>query len=140
MKIVESVMNSKKIFRIVWMGLVIWLIPFVMAFGFYDRSGQLTVSYDLFKSLMIVISSIVGCFAIVRYFKDIQKDFMKEGWIIGVAWLLINWLLDVCILVPMAKMSLEEYVTAIGTRYLQIPVICAAVGMLLQFKFKKLTT
>jgi hypothetical protein len=133
-------MNSKKIFKIVWMGLVIWLIPFVMAFGFYDRSGQLTVSYGLFKSLMIVIFSIVGCFAIVRYFKDIQKDFVKEGWIIGVAWLLINWLLDVCILVPMAKMSLTEYGTAIGLGYLQIPVICAAVGMLLQLKSKKLMT
>lgn len=132
-------MNSKKIFKIVWMGVVIWLVPFVMAFGFYDRSGQLTISHDLFKSLMIVISSIVGCFAIVRYFKGIQKDFAREGWIIGVAWLLINWLLDVCILVPMAKMPLADYVTAIGMRYLQIPVICAAVGMLLQFKFKKLT-
>ena len=122
------------------MGLVIWLIPFVIAFGFYDRSGQLTISYDLFKSLMIVISSIAGCFMIVRYFRNIQKDFVREGWIVGIAWLLINWLLDASILIPMAKMPVKEYVTTIGIRYLQIPVICAAVGILLQSKFRKIVT
>lgn len=130
----------KNIVKIVWMGVVIWLVPFVIAFGFYDRSGQLTIDQDLFKSLMIVISSVVGCFAIIRYFKDVGKDFVKEGWIVGVAWLLINWLLDVVILVPMAKMAMKDYVMAIGIRYLQIPVICAAAGILLHAKFKKIVT
>ena len=98
----------KNILKIVWMGVVIWLVPFVIAFGFYDRSGQLTIDHDLFKSLMIVISSLVGCFAIIRYFKNVEKDFIKEGWIVGIAWLLINWLLDVVILVPMAKMAMKN--------------------------------
>ena len=124
-----------KLTHIILLGILIWLVPFISAFGFYDRSGNLNIDYDLFKSIMIVISAIVSSYAILRYYRFVQVNFIREGYIIGVSWLVINLLLDLIILVPMAKMQFRDYVMAIGIRYLQIPIICITIGMLLHRKF-----
>ena len=127
-------MKTNKILRLLLLGFLIWLIPFVTSFGFFDRSGKLSINYDLFKSIMIVISSLVGCYAIIRYYKSVHHNFAKEGMITGLVWLGINLLLDLIILIPMSEMPYPEYFNSIGLRYLQIPVICMAVGLLLERK------
>jgi hypothetical protein len=124
----------KKIGRLIFLGVIVWVIPFVLSFGFYDSKGNLATSYDLFKSSMIVISSIVGCFLLYRYFRAVTTDFVREGIVAGIIWLAINLLLDVLILVPFAKMEIKDYVVSIGLRYLQIPVISTMAGFLLHRK------
>ena len=124
----------KKILKISLFGFLLWLIPFVVSFAFYDRSGTLQVSYDLFKSVMIVISSLMGCYLIYLYFKKTEDDFMKEGLLIGITWLVINLVLDLCVLVPLTKMEVPHYFASIGLRYLQIPMMCIMAGALLQFQ------
>lgn len=119
------------------LGVLVWLVPFIIAFGFFDSSGKPAINDDLFKSIMIVISSVVGGYAIIRYFKSIQGNFMREAWRAGVVWLVINLALDLVILVPLAKMSYTEYFNSIGVVYLQIPVICVATGMLLDTKLAR---
>jgi hypothetical protein len=127
---------KNKILRIVLLGALVWVVPFVVAFGFYDRSGQLTVSYGLFKCVMIVVSSLTSCYALLRHYKFIRQDFFRQGLVTGLLWLVINLLLDLFILVPMAKISFGTYFTTIGLGYLQIPVICFTVGLLLERQFK----
>lgn len=129
---------TKKIIRIAWMGAVIWLVPFMVSFGFFDSTGKLTITKELFKSIMIVASSLTGALMLYHYFKQTSRDYYFEGVAIGVAWLIINWLLDVAILVPMSGMSLQFYFESIGLGYLQIPVICMTAGLLLQLKTKPL--
>jgi hypothetical protein len=126
---------NRKIIRIILLGILIWIIPFITGFAFYDRSGNLTINYDLFKSIMIVVSSVVSSYAILRHYKSITENFIREGYITGLGWLAINLLLDLIILVPMAKMQMKDYFAAIGVRYLQIPVICIMIGILLQRKY-----
>jgi hypothetical protein len=118
------------------MGFITWLIPFVASFGFYDRAGNLNVSYGMFKSVMVVVSSITGMYLLNQHMKLIQSNFMREGLITGIAWLMINYVLDLLVLVPMAGMTLVEYFTTIGLGYLQIPVICTFVGMILKRKIE----
>jgi hypothetical protein len=96
---------------------------------------KLNVSEDFFKSAMIVISSLTGMYALQRYFRLVEKSYFREGIVCGITWLAINLLLDMIILVPMAKMQLRDYFLSIGLRYLQIPIICSAVGMILNRKF-----
>ena len=51
---------KNKTLTILLLGILIWLVPFVISMFFFDRSGQLTISEDLFKSIMIVVSSLIG--------------------------------------------------------------------------------
>lgn len=127
-------MKANKVIRLLLLGFLIWLVPFITSFAFFDRTGKPMINYDLFKSIMIVISSLVGSYAIIRYFKNISGNFAKEAWIAGAVWLVMNLALDLIILVPFANMPYAEYFSSIGLRYLQIPIICLMAGMLLERK------
>ena len=61
----------------------------MVSFAFYDRSGNLQVSYDLFKSIMNVISSLMGRYVIYLYLKKTEDEFIKEGRLIGITWLVL---------------------------------------------------
>jgi hypothetical protein len=131
-------MLKNKSFRIVMMGILIWVVPFLASFAFYDRTGKLSVSEDVFKSIMIVMSTSVGMYALGSHFKSITNKYFREGAVAGIVWLAINLFLDMIILMPMAKMQIKDYFVSIGLRYLQIPIISIAVGMILQQKIFRL--
>jgi hypothetical protein len=104
----------------------------------YDRSGRLTVSYDLFKAVMIVVFSCMGCYAIFHFFRAVHHDYVRHGMIAGIAWLLINWLMDVIVLLPISKTSVTDYFSGIGLGYLQILAISIGAGYLVNYKMKTL--
>ena len=118
----------KKQLRNLLYGFLSWLIPFLSAFFFYSREGELVVDIFLFKTIMIIVGAISGAFLIVRYFKRINDGYLKEGIVIGITWLFINLILDLLILIPMSGMAYGEYFTQIGLRYLVIPVMSIMVG------------
>jgi len=124
----------KKYLKIAFYGFLAWLIPFVASFFFYTREGKLTIDIFLFKTIMIVVGSITGAFLLVSYFKKITADYLKEGITVGVVWFGINILLDLLVLIPMSGMSLSNYFTQIGLRYLVIPAMSIAVGAALANK------
>lgn len=113
-------------------GFLTWLVPFVAAFAFYKRDGSLSIDIFLFKSIMIVVASAFGSFVLVKYFKSVKDNFVKEGVLVGVLWFAINIILDVIILMPMSKMSLKDYIMQIGLRYLMIPAISMGMGYALR--------
>jgi hypothetical protein len=127
-------MKKHKSLRLIVLGFITWLVPFIAAFGFYDRTGNLNVSYGLFKCVMIVVSSLTGMWMLIYHMDFVHKNFVREGLITGISWLVINYLLDLVILVPMSGMSIGQYFMTIGLGYLQIPVVCLAVGMIVQRK------
>jgi uncharacterized membrane protein YpjA len=124
----------KKYLKIAFYGFLAWLIPFIASFFFYTREGKLTIDIFLFKTIMIVVGSITGAILLVSYFKKITVDYLKEGITVGVVWFVINILLDLLVLIPMSGMSLSNYFTQIGLRYLVIPAMSIAVGMSLANK------
>ena len=109
-------------------GILAWLIPFVASFFFYSKEGGLTIDIFLFKSIMIVVGSISAAFLLISYFKNIKNGYLREGIIVGSTWFAINILLDLLVLIPMSGMSVADYFTQIGLRYLVIPAMCIAVG------------
>ena len=119
----------KNTVRLFWFGFITWLIPFVVAFAFYNRQGELTTSIGLFKSVMVLVSGVTGCMLLYRYLSRVSNP-AREGWKTGLVWLAINILLDLAILIPMSGMSLRDYVTTIALGYLLIPVICVTGGLL----------
>lgn len=124
----------KKYLRNILYGFLVWFIPFAASFFFYTREGGLTIDIFLFKSIMIVVGTFSAAFLLVSYFKKINADYFKEGIIVGLTWFGINILLDLLILIPMSGMSIADYFTQIGIRYLAIPAMSIAVGTALENK------
>ncbi len=118
----------KKYLRTVLYGFLAWLIPFVASIFFYTREGGLTIDIFLFKTIMIVVGSVSAAFLLVYYFKTINTNYLKEGIAAGLIWFSVNILLDLVVLIPMSGMSLADYFTQIGLRYLAMPAMCIAVG------------
>ncbi len=115
-------------------GILAWLIPFVASFFFYSKEEGLTINIFLFKSIMIVVGSISAAFLLISYFKRINTSYLKEGIVVGLTWFGINILLDLLISIPMSGMSIADYFTQIGIRYLVIPVMSIMVGSALANK------
>lgn len=107
-----------------------WLIPFLVAIPFYSPNGQLLVDYALFKNVMVVTGGLVGAFLLILLFKSFSGDFIREGVQIGTIWLIVNWGLDLVVLVPMNGMSLPEYFSRIGLGYLLIPIMSIMGGFI----------
>ncbi len=113
--------------RAVLYGLLTWLIPFAVSVPFYGRDGKTVIPTGIFKSLMIVVGSAAGAWLLVRVFRR-RPASPWAGLAIGLLWLGINLVLDLLILVPLAKMSLLSYFGEIGLRYLVIPIMSIAMA------------
>ena len=113
-------------------GFLVWLVPFVAAFGFYSRDGELTIDIFLFKTIMIIVGSLIGAYLLVRYFRRVEQNHLREGVYVGVLWLVLNWALDFATLVPMNDMAMGAYFSEIGLRYLTMPIFAVAIGAVLQ--------
>ncbi len=127
--------SRKIIAKNLLLGLLSWLIPFAVSLLFY-KGGQLTVSYAMFKSLMMIVGTISGSYLLFRYFSLIDARYLVNGIIVGICWLLINLIFDTVILLPMMKTTFSDYFTSIGISYLSIPAISIAMGYLLKVKVK----
>ena len=114
-------------------GFLTWLLPFVVSFFFYDPTvARMTINNDLFKSIMVVFSTLVGTLLLVKYFDAVKKDFVLEGFIAGAVWAVMNWVLDFVVLVPMMKVDTPTYFMSIGLRYLMVPIISLGMGMAIE--------
>jgi len=108
-------------------GLLSWLFPFISSFLFFTKNGQPMLPVSLIKSIMILIGASLGAVLLFRLFKRSPPS-LGTGVAIGLFWFLLNILLDLSILVPITKMSLREYFSEIGLRYLLIPIMAGAMG------------
>jgi hypothetical protein len=113
-------------------GFLSWLIPFLVSIPFYSMQGVLLVDVFLFKSIMIVVGSLVGTVLMVVLFLRLREGYLREGILIGFSWLVINWVMDSLVLLPMSGMDAATYFSQIGIRYLVIPIIAIGMGFILE--------
>jgi hypothetical protein len=129
-------MTRKLITRNLLYGFLSWLIPFVVSFLFYKPGGELVVLYATFKSTIMVVGVISGCYFLIRYFRLADSDFVRNGVIVGLSWFAINIILDIVILIPIMKTTFADYFMSIGLSYIAIPAISISMGYLLSIKRK----
>lgn len=102
-------------------GAVVWLVPFLVSFGFYTPAGELITSYALFKSVMaLTLTWTVLAVNLVRPPRGLPPA------LVAGAYLLINILLDVVVLIPLMGLTAAEYSEQIGLLYLIIPSLTYA--------------
>jgi hypothetical protein len=129
-------MTKKLIAKNILLGFLSWLIPFAFSFLFYKPDGQLVVPYATFKSIIMVVGVISGCYLLFRYFRFVDSDFIKHSIIVGMCWFAIDIILDAVILIPIMKTTFADYFMSIGLSYISIPTISIAMGFLLTKKVK----
>jgi uncharacterized membrane protein YpjA len=127
-------MARQLVIKNIFLGFLSWLIPFAVSFLFYKPGGELMVPYATFKSAILIVGTISGCYLLFRYFKFVDGDFIKNGIIVGLSWLVLNILLDSIILIPMMKSTFPVYFMSIGMGYIAIPVISITMGYMLDKK------
>ena len=130
-------MKKRLITKNILLGFFSWLIPFVISCLFFKPGGTLIVPYATFKSTIILVGVITGCYLLIRYFKSVDNDFIKNGIIVGLSWFAINLILDIFILIPLMKSNFTDYFMSIGLSYISIPVMSITMGYLLHLKVNK---
>jgi hypothetical protein len=103
-------------------GLISWAVPFLAAFLFFNPQGQLVVAQPLFKSIMVVVGGAVGVGLFYLLYRRHGPNAIT-GLAVGIYWLILNWVLDIAILLPMSGQNLPDYFADIGLRYLLLPMI-----------------
>ena len=124
----------KQTLKMILFGVLTWLVPMVVGIFCYSKEGELIINQDLFKSIMIIVGSGIGSLLLVFYFKKLNGSYLKQGIIVGLVWLAINYVLDLVITMPMSQLSLADYMAQIGLRYLVIPMTSMTIGYLLEKK------
>ncbi len=99
-------------------GFSIWFVPFVVSFFFYSDDGELTTSYAIFKSVMVVTLTLSVLIAATFRLKAIPSPTVA-----AVVFLMISVLLDVLVVIPFVGLRLDDYVEQVGLIYLIIPAI-----------------
>ncbi len=123
----------KKIFKIIVLGLLIWLICFIIGFIAWPLHES---QFMLFKSIMVVSSSIVGILFLSYYFNKIEAKYLNEGILIGIIWFAVNIIMDLIVLVGLLKTPIADYLISPGIAYLTIPIMSIGIGSILNKKIK----
>ena len=109
--------------RIVLFGLVIWIVPFLAGWGMVDETGQFRMEVSTAKTIFMLIGAVLGAYLIVRLFALIDRDHWRWAWTIAIVWMVISWVLDIAILLPLSGETIGEWFAATGARYFTILVM-----------------
>ncbi|MEK6615489.1 MAG: hypothetical protein AABZ32_05175 [Bacteroidota bacterium] len=120
----------KSIKKTLLYGFLIWLIPFATAFLIFPIHES---NRALFESIMPVVVTICVVFFANVYLRKSHENFLREGMLIGIIWLVMSFAIDLAMFMqgPM-KMSFLDYVMDIGLTYLIMPIITIGFGYLLK--------
>lgn len=109
-------------------GTLTWMIPFLTSLLFYRPGGTPIGGEPLMKSVMVVVGVGAGSVLLLRIFRT-QPRPAYSGLLVGTAWLAWNIVLDLLVLLPMAKMPVADYVAGIAVRYLTIPIVAVVIDL-----------
>lgn len=121
--------------RLAAYGLLIWLIPFVVAMALYTVRESWR---SLFESAMaVVLASAVTAFA-YDHLRRLSAAGAGTGLAVGLVWMAISIAIDLPLMLPAPiAMPVGEYFADIGLTYVMIPVIAAGIGAALARRDRK---
>jgi len=113
------VAQARIVARAVGIGLLSWLIPFVISFAVFPFKKA---NAPLFSSVMYLVELITAGVLLNLYFRK-RRISVEEAGLVGALWLAINLILDFPMFAfgPM-KMTPLSYYSEIGLVYLTFPI------------------
>lgn len=124
-----------KSLKIVGYGIFVWLIPSLVTATLAFFSGSMNF-FEIISAVAIAVTVITFSYL---YLRDINANFIKEGVLIGVAWMIISIALDLLLIaVGISQLSLTGYAMYVAPLYILIPAITIGLGLYMnQVKQKK---
>lgn len=109
---------------------LIWLIPFVVSFLFYNKSGKMVGDFWTFKITMIVVVTIASFFALKKFYQNNKIDFFEVSLVV----IAVQIVLDILVLIFGLKMDLGYWAWSVLPIYF---VIIPLTNYFLSKKFGK---
>ena len=112
--------------KIINYGLLVWLIPSLITIILGSFLAAMNI-FEIVSALAIAVTVIVFSYL---FFKGITENFIKEGILIGISWLIISIVLDIILIVlGISQLSLTSYAMYVAPLYIIIPAITAGLGL-----------
>ncbi len=112
--------------KIINYGLLTWLIPSLITVILSSFLAAINI-FEIVSAVAIAVTVILFSYL---YFKGINENFVKEGLLIGIIWLIISIILDlILIAVGISQLNLTSYVVYVAPLYIIIPVITLGFGL-----------
>jgi hypothetical protein len=109
-----SIANNMTIFKnIYFKAFLIWFVPFMFSFAFYDKTGQLVGNFWLFKLTMIFVASFTIYITLRNYFKT-HSDWLETAGKV----LAVNVILDIVVLHLVLKMPIISWLAQVLPVYI----------------------
>lgn len=106
--------------RLFFCGFLIWVVPFVLAIPLFQILGSNRI---FFKSILVVILTIVVVMVWNFYLKKINSQFIRHASIASPIWILMSIVPDLFAFILGFNMAPSTYFSEIATSYLIISVI-----------------
>lgn len=121
--------------KIINYGLLVWLIPSLITVIL----GSFLAAMNIFEIVSAVAIAVTVMVFSYLYFKGIIEDFIKEGILIGIIWLVISIVLDIIlVMLSVSELNLNTYMMYVAPLYLIIPAITIGLGLYMNQKKYKL--
>ena len=112
--------------RALLLGLLVWLVPFVVAFAAFPLKAK---NYPLFESIMPVALAMTVVLCSLWYFRKVDRPTVREGLLLGMLWMLLSMAIDLPLMLsPPLNYTLEKYVADVGLTYLMMPIIATGIA------------
>ena len=82
-------------------GLLVWFAPFAVSCFLIGPDGKKVVSEDAFRTTMLLVGSVTSSYCTYQC----DPKTRRGGFVMAALWLLINWILDLIVLVPLLVME-----------------------------------
>ena len=119
--------------RIAVGGIVLWLVPFLVSIPFFSSDGELLIRQQVFGTIMSIVLALSIAAVVIWFFEQKQEDYLRTGLLVGIVWLIMNWVLDLIVLVSLFGMPFADYVTQLAGVYVVVPITTIAIGYLLNY-------
>lgn len=101
--------------RVVLLSCLIWLIPLIASFFFYNQEGDLQVNFWFFKVAMIIVSSVTVLITLSKYLKASTT----VSWVtFSIIALVVNCILDFIVLIGLLGFGIGNWVVEILPVYI----------------------
>lgn len=96
---------------------LVWLIPFIGSFAFFDQEGNLLANFYIFKLVMIILLFLTSYFIFKRFYKFFNKFSALIAILVTVG---VSVLVDLGSVVPFTGLSLGDYIVQIISVYVVV--------------------
>jgi hypothetical protein len=112
--------------RIVGYGVVLWLVPFVIATLLFTVREH---NRALFESLITVIGVASAVGGSLLFFRKVPNADLGPGLIVGIAWAAISIAIDLPFFLGVFHITPADYAADIALSYLAFPLITTGIAV-----------